>query len=127
MQSRHIFALGALLAALAVAAGAFGAHGLKKVLTAEQLSIFDTAVRYQGMHALALLAAAWSADRWPGKLPVAAAGLFSVGVLLFCGSLYLIVLFGVRGIGLLTPLGGLALIGGWLCLMLAALYGKKAA
>lgn len=126
MTSRHIFALGALLAALTVAAGAFGAHGLKNLLTPEQLAVFETAVRYQGMHAFGLLAASWAAERWPGRLPVWATGLLLAGILLFCGSLYTIVLFGVRGIGLLTPLGGLSFIAGWLCLAASALNGHQA-
>ena len=120
MNNRHFFALGALLAALTVAAGAFGAHALKTTLSLDQMAVFETATRYQGMHALGLMAVAWAMDRWPGRLSTAAGWLLLAGIGLFCGSLYAISLFGLRGLGLLTPLGGLAFIAGWLCLAAAA-------
>lgn len=121
MTSRLVFALGALLAALAVAAGAFGAHALKQVLPANQLIVFETAVRYQAMHAIGLLAVAWAIERWPGRLTDAAAWFFLAGIALFCGSLYAIALLEIRRIGIVTPFGGLALIAGWICLAAAAL------
>lgn len=121
MTSRGFFALGALCAALTVAAGAFGAHALKNTLGADQLAVFETAVRYQGMHAFGLIVVAWAVERWPGRLSRAAGWLLLAGIGLFCGSLYAISLFGLRGVGLLTPLGGLAFIAGWLCLAAAAL------
>jgi uncharacterized membrane protein YgdD (TMEM256/DUF423 family) len=121
MHSRSCFALGALFAALTVAAGAFGAHALKHSLRADQLAVFETAVRYQGMHALGLIAVAWAIERWPGRPARAAGWLFLSGIALFCGSLYAIALFEVRGIGIVTPFGGGAFIAGWLCLVVAAL------
>ena len=120
MNSRHFFASGAVLAALTVAAGAFGAHALKGTLNTEQMAVFETAARYQGMHALGLIAAAWAMDRWPGRLSTTAGWLLLAGIVLFCGSLYAISLFGLRGLGLLTPMGGLAFMAGWLCLAAAA-------
>lgn len=111
------FALaGAISAFLAVAAGAFGAHALRTALAPGQLLTFETAARYQMYHALALLAAAWAATRWPG-VPVRAAGwLFIGGTLLFSGSLYGLALSGARWLGAVTPLGGLLFLTGWLAL-----------
>jgi len=116
MHSRTLFAAGALLCALAVAAGAFGAHALKAFLNTDQLAIYDTAVRYLIFHGLGLFAAAWAADRCTSRLATLSGGLFIVGTLLFSGSLFLIAITGWRGLGFLTPIGGLAFITGWLCL-----------
>ncbi|MEE2840407.1 MAG: DUF423 domain-containing protein [Acidobacteriota bacterium] len=112
--------IGALLGFLGVAAGAFGTHGLRERLSPEMLTIFETGVRYQMYHALALLAAAWLADRSP-SLPINLAGWFFItGTVVFSGTLYILSLTGVRGWGAVTPLGGLALVAGWVCLMWAA-------
>ena len=108
--------LGALLAFLAVAAGAFGAHAVRGRLTPELLDTFETAARYQMYHALALLAVAWAADRWPGGASTVAGWLFVAGIVLFSGSLYGLSLSGVRWLGAVTPIGGLAFLGGWLAL-----------
>jgi uncharacterized membrane protein YgdD (TMEM256/DUF423 family) len=113
--------LGGALGALGVALGAFGAHALKSRLTADDLAIFETAVRYQLFHAVALLGlAAWT-DRAAGGKLVWAARAFGLGVLIFSGSLYLLVLTQQRWLGAITPLGGVALIGGWILVALAAL------
>ncbi len=112
---------GALLGAAAVAAGAFGAHGLKSRVTPEDLAIFETAARYQLIHALALLAVGWIADRWPGAFVNAAGVCFVGGIAIFSGSLYLLVLTGARWLGAITPIGGLALILGWLALAFGTL------
>lgn len=115
------FALGSLSGGLGVALGAFGAHALKARLTPQQLDTFETGVRYHLVHALALLAAAYAAGRWPASsLPVIAGWLFLAGTLLFSGSLYLLSISGRRWLGAVTPLGGAAFIAGWLCLALAA-------
>jgi len=127
MSPRTLLILGSLFAALGVAAGAFGAHALKAVLSPEQLAIHETAVRYQSMHAIALIATAWVSDRWPGRLATTAGWLFVGGILLFSGSLYLIALFGWRSIGILTPIGGLAFMAGWLCLAGCAWRQRSAA
>jgi uncharacterized membrane protein YgdD (TMEM256/DUF423 family) len=115
-MDRLFFALGSLSAALAVALGAFGAHALKARLTPDMLAVYDTAVRYQLAHALALLAVAWACTRWPGAAVTASGWLFVVGTLLFSGSLLALSLSGIRWLGAITPLGGTAWIAGWLCL-----------
>ncbi|MBI3825893.1 MAG: DUF423 domain-containing protein [Candidatus Rokubacteria bacterium] len=119
-MDRTFVTLGALSAAIAVALGAFGAHGLRARLGAEMLSVFETGVRYQMYHALALIAVGWAAARWPGATMSAAGWLFAAGTVVFSGSLYLIALTGQRWLGAITPLGGLALIAGWLTLAWAA-------
>jgi uncharacterized membrane protein YgdD (TMEM256/DUF423 family) len=118
-------ALGAALAGLAVAAGAFGAHALRARLEPGDLQVFETAARYQMYHGLALIAAGWVMDRWPGPLANAAAWCFLVGVVLFSGSLYALTLSGVRGLGAITPLGGLAFLAGWGCLAVAAAWARN--
>jgi uncharacterized membrane protein YgdD (TMEM256/DUF423 family) len=118
-MDRLFFAIGALSAFAGVAAGAFGAHALRVRLSPEYLGIFETAARYQMYHALGLIAAAWAVARWPGALPQWAAWLFLAGTVLFSGSLYALALTGVRWLGAITPLGGIAFLAGWLCLFLA--------
>ena len=105
-MDRLFFALGSASALVAVAAGAFGAHGLRARLTPDLLAVFETGARYQMYHALALLAVAWAVTRWPNPWPVRAGWLFLVGTLLFSGSLYALALTGVRWLGAVTPLGG---------------------
>jgi uncharacterized membrane protein YgdD (TMEM256/DUF423 family) len=120
-MDRLFLALGSISAGLAVALGAFGAHGLKGRLAANMLANYETGVRYQMYHALALLAVAWAVSRWPGAgLPVTAGWLFVAGTVLFSFSLYALSLSGVRWLGAITPLGGVAFVAGWLCLLLAA-------
>lgn len=113
-----------LLAAVAgftgVALGAFAAHGLKGQLSAEYLAVFQTGVHYQLVHALALFGVALLADRLSGRLLKAAGVLFVVGILLFSGSLYVLTLSGLGKLGMITPLGGVCFLLGWLCLGLAA-------
>jgi uncharacterized membrane protein YgdD (TMEM256/DUF423 family) len=109
------FALaGCISAFIAVAAGAFGAHSLRSRLTPDLLAVFETGARYQMYHALALLALAWAATRWPGLSIRAAGWLFIGGTLLFSGSLYLMALTGSRWLGAITPIGGLLFLAGWL-------------
>jgi uncharacterized membrane protein YgdD (TMEM256/DUF423 family) len=116
-MERVFFVLGALLSGLGVALGAFGAHGLKERLTSDALSTYETAVRYQMYHALALLAVAYAAQRWPSSNLVTIAGwLFVAGIVLFSGSLYLLSITDVRWLGAIAPLGGAAFIAGWLCM-----------
>ncbi len=119
-MDRLFFSLGAVSGAVAVAAGAFGAHGLKLRLTPDLLAIFDTAARYQMFHALALLAAGWAVSRWPGTSARAAGWCFIAGTLVFSGSLYALSLSGVRALGAITPVGGVLFIAGWLLLAIAA-------
>ena len=120
-MDRLFFALGSASALVAVAAGAFGAHGLRARLAPDLLAVFETGARYQMYHALALLAVAWAVTRWPGPWPVRAGWLFAAGTMLFSGSLYLLALTGVRWLGAVTPLGGLAFLAGWACLLLGLL------
>jgi len=117
---RLFFALGALAAFVAVALGAFAAHGLKARLDATMLATFETGVRYHLYHALGLLAVAWAATRWPGVAVNASGWLFIAGIVLFSGSLYALSLTGVRWLGAITPFGGLAFLAGWACLAWAA-------
>jgi uncharacterized membrane protein YgdD (TMEM256/DUF423 family) len=116
---RVFFSIGCALGFLGVALGAFGAHALKTRLQPEQLATFEVGVRYQLIHALALLAVAWACTRWPGRRVNTGGWLFIAGTLLFSGSLYALSLSGVRGLGFVTPIGGLALLAGWLCLLSA--------
>ena len=110
----RLFALaGATLALVGVALGAFGAHALRERLSPEDLAIFETGVRYQMYHALALFAVAWAASRWPGTAVNVAGWMFVVGVFVFSGSLYALVFTGTRWLGAITPLGGVALLLGW--------------
>jgi uncharacterized membrane protein YgdD (TMEM256/DUF423 family) len=115
-MDRLFFAIGAISAFTGVAAGAFGAHGLKGRLDAEMLAVFETGVRYQMYHAFAMLVVAWALTRWPGTLITMSGWFFLAGTILFSGSLYLLSLSGVRWLGAITPLGGLAFLAGWLCL-----------
>lgn len=123
MERLFVF-LGGLCGFLAVAAGAFAAHGLKSRLTPEMLAIFETAARYQMYHGLALFAAAWCSSRFGGTLPTLAGWLFVAGIVIFSGSLYLLALTGIRWLGAVTPLGGVAFLAGWVLLALSALVGK---
>lgn len=115
-QVRTFLLLGAAFAFLGVALGAFGAHGLRGRVSPDDLEIFQTGVRYHMYHALALLAVAWIGTRVPGAGVGIAGWLFVAGILVFSGSLYLLVLSGIRWLGAITPLGGLALLAGWLIL-----------
>ncbi len=120
---RTFLALGALSAAVSVAAGAFGAHALKARLPPELLAVFETGARYQMYHAVGLALAAWAASRHGGAAAAWAGWLFLAGTLLFSGSLYALALSGVRALGAVTPFGGVAFIAGWIALALAALRG----
>jgi len=120
-MSRTFLLLGAISAGLAVAFGAFGAHGLRARLSPADLATFETGARYQMYHALALLAVAWVAAQASGALPRAAGWLFVAGTIVFSGSLYVLVLTGQRWLGAVTPIGGVAFLAGWACLAVAAL------
>lgn len=115
-MERMFFVVGALFAFMGVAAGAFGAHGLKSHLSAEMLSVFEVGVRYQMYHAFALIAAAWAQSKWPSALVMTGGWLFVVGTILFSGSLYLLSITGMKWLGMITPMGGVAFLAGWVCL-----------
>lgn len=119
MTARLAATLGALFGGVGVALGAFGAHALRSRLEPRDLEIFETGVRYQMYHAMALLAAAWLLDRGIAQAGGAAWG-FTLGTLIFSGSLYVMVFTGQRWLGAVTPIGGVAFLVGWTLLLLAA-------
>ena len=113
--------VGSLLGFLGVAAGAFGAHGLRSRLSTDMLAVFETAVRYQMYHVFALLIVAAAIGRLGDARLLSLAGWFFVaGIFLFSGSLYALALSGVTTLGAITPLGGLAFLIGWACLAIFA-------
>lgn len=125
-MERTFVILGAVLMFLAVGAGAFGAHALsgyfERFPTFE--ATYDTAVRYHMIHGLALFVVAWAATRWPAASLLSWSGtLFFAGVLIFSGSLYLMVFTRMGWLGAITPVGGVAFLGGWVTLLLAAFRG----
>ncbi len=114
--------LSSVLMFIGVGAGAFGAHALADLLTQSgREGTYETAVRYQMYHALALLAVAWLTTQVPSNLVNWAGWLFFVGVLIFSGSLYLLVFTGRGWFGAITPIGGVAFLAGWVCLFVAVL------
>jgi uncharacterized membrane protein YgdD (TMEM256/DUF423 family) len=120
-MERTFILIAALAGFVGVALGAFGAHGLRGRLTPDMLAVFETGVRYQLVHAVALLAVAGLMDRLNGWLITTAGWLFLAGMVLFSGSLYLLALTGITILGAITPLGGLAFLAGWACLAFAAI------
>lgn len=122
---RTFFFWGAASAFVGVSAGAFGAHGLKGRISAEMLAIFEVGVRYQMYHAFALIITAWVQTKWPSTIVIAAGWCFLMGTILFSGSLYLLSLSGMRWMGAITPVGGLAFLAGWLFLALGVLKANR--
>ena len=114
---------GALLGALSIALGAFGAHGLKQIVSDDAIKSFQTGVQYQVYHSIALMITGMLYERMPNTLIKWAGACFITGVILFSGSLYLLTLMkaggmvGLKGVGLITPVGGLFFITGWLLLI----------
>ena len=119
-MGRLFLIIGAVSAAISVAAGAFGAHSLRQTIEPSLLDVFETGARYQMYHALALVGVGLVASRWPSSLLTSAGWLFVAGTVLFTGSLYAMTFTGIRVLGAITPLGGLCFIGGWICLAVAA-------
>jgi uncharacterized membrane protein YgdD (TMEM256/DUF423 family) len=119
-HERLFVILGAASAFIGVGAGAFAAHALKARLAPDLLAIFDTGARYQVIHALGLLAVAWACDRWRSPAARWAGWCFVAGTVLFSGSLYALALSGMRGLGAITPLGGVAFLLGWALLAWSA-------
>lgn len=119
-MARQFLFMGSIAGLLAVATGAFGSHLLKGRLSADLLAIFEVGVRYHFYHALALLGTGWAANTWPGRWTTVAGWAFVGGLVIFCGSLYILSLSGIRWLGAITPLGGLCFMAGWLCLAIAA-------
>lgn len=115
-MDRLFLLLGSVSGFLAVAVGAFGAHLLRDRLTPELRHAFESGHRQHVLHVVALLAVAWASARWPGGATTTAGWLFVAGTILFSGSLYLLAITGQRWLGVVTPVGGLALLLGWLTL-----------
>ena len=115
-SAQRFLALGSILAGLGVAAGAFGAHALKEILDAPMLQVFETATRYVMYHAFGLCIVSWAIDRYPEQRLEKSGWFFLIGILLFSGSLYMVSLAGIRWMGAVTPIGGLAFMTGWLLL-----------
>ncbi|MAI87202.1 MAG: hypothetical protein CMF99_08685 [Candidatus Marinimicrobia bacterium] len=113
---RILIIIGSLFAALSVLLGAFGAHGLKNRLSMEDLAIFETAVRYQMYHSLGILLMGVASFYLTEKLVSMPAYFFILGIIIFSGSLFLLVITNLRWFGAITPIGGLCLIIGWLLL-----------
>lgn len=125
-MTQFFLAIASLLAGTSVAAGAFASHALQEQLSARALNIFETAVKYQMYHALALLAVALLLSRnETSQIPFLAAGsAFILGIMIFSGSLYALSLTGIQWLGAMTPLGGIAFLVGWGCLTVAAFRWK---
>jgi len=120
-MARLFLAIASILGALSVAGGAFGAHALKGKLTESALNSFETGIRYQMYHAIALLLIALLITQYPNVKGFVTTGwCFVVGVILFSGSLYGLSLAGIKALGPVTPLGGLAFIAGWISVALAS-------
>ena len=119
-MDRTFLLVGALAGFLAVTFGAFGAHALRGRLSPEMLAVFETGVRYHMYHALALLLVSAMMPRMGGWLVVASGWLFTAGIVLFSGSLYVLAFTGITIVGAITPIGGLAFLAGWACLAIAA-------
>ena len=120
-MERMLWIAGAAMAGLSVAIGAFGAHALRARLEPHRLATFETAVQYHMLHAVALLAVAALMGRVQSQqLLLLSGGLFTAGIFLFSGSLYALAITGITWLGAITPLGGIAFIGGWLCMGIAA-------
>ncbi len=121
--------IAALLGALAVALGAFGAHALKKILSEKYLAIFETAVRYQFYHVFALVAVGILLKEFPNSYLLWSGRLFCYGILIFSGSLYLMTLLeaigqqGFKWLGAITPIGGVCLIAGWIVMAIGIVKG----
>lgn len=120
LTPRALIMLASAFGLVAVAAGAFGAHGLKKTLTPEMLTIFETGARYNMYHALALLGAAWLLRETGNPLAVWAGVAFTFGILIFSGTLYALAITGTRWLGAITPIGGVGLMVGWLLMLVTA-------
>ncbi len=109
--------LGSLNMALVVMLGAFGAHGLKSMLSSQMLTVYQTGVHYHALHALGLLLLGAVALHWDSPWLHRGAWLLLAGIVLFSGSLYLLSVSGIRALGMITPLGGTAFILGWLAVV----------
>lgn len=119
-MTRIFLLIASILGGISVVFGAFASHALKDRLSASSLAIWETGTKYQMYHALALILVALLVSRFPDSMLLIVAGYaFIAGIFIFSGSLYALTLTGIKWLGAITPIGGLALITGWLCLALA--------
>lgn len=125
MKNRNILLAGAVFMALAVLLGAFGAHALKKILSPEMLTIYHTGVEYQFYHALGLLIIGVIGFQIKSKLIGWAGILLTAGIILFSGSLYLLAFSGIKGLGAITPIGGISFVAGWIILAIGIVKHKR--
>jgi uncharacterized membrane protein YgdD (TMEM256/DUF423 family) len=125
-MTRLFLSIASILAGLSVAGGAFAAHALKEKLSERAIEIFETGARYQMYHSLALLVVALLLSRAEASqsLLIAAGSAFIIGIAIFSGSLYALSFSGIKWLGAITPLGGVAFMIGWGCLAIAA-WGYK--
>ena len=124
-MSNLIIGLGALSAFIAVSAGAFGAHALKQVLASDMLAVYQTAVDYHFFHSAGLILIGALEKLSPRRCHSAAAWTMLAGIIIFSGSLYALSMTGVRWLGMITPVGGLAFLAAWLTLALCYLFGTR--
>ena len=124
-RTQLIIAIAAILGLISVIAGAAGTHALRDALDAGALRTFETAARFQMYHALALLAVGILAMRWQTRILIVSAVLFTLGILLFSGSLYILALTGIGIFGAIAPIGGISLMAAWASLALAALRSRS--
>ena len=126
-MSKTFLLIAAILGALSVVLGAFAAHGLKKIVPADAISTFETGVRYQFYHTFALLAVGILLERFHSQAMVWSGYFFLIGILLFSGSLYLLTMLrstenvGLSKVGIITPIGGLFFVAGWVLLFIGLL------
>ncbi len=123
--SRVLIMAGGILGLLGVVAGAMGVHALRDVLDAKALNTFETGVRFQMYHALALLAVGSLAGRWKTGFVKLSGVLFTAGVVLFSGSLYILAITGIGVFGAIAPLGGLSLMAAWTSLIVGAIRQRE--
>lgn len=117
--------LGAINGFLAVALGAFGAHGLAPILSEKMLNTWEKGVDYQMFHTMGLFIVAFAANKWPGTSAIKWSGIMMfIGIILFSGSLYVLSTSGITMLGIITPFGGVSFLAGWTLLAIAAAKGK---
>ena len=123
-RTRIIIAIAAIFGLISVIAGAAGTHALRDTIDASALRTFETAARFQMYHALALLGVGILSMRWQTRILTVSAILFTIGILLFSGSLYILALSGVGIFGAIAPIGGISLMAGWAILAYAAFRAR---
>jgi len=122
LSSKNLLICGALLGFVSVCIGAFAAHGLKHIMNHQALLWIDTGVKYQMLHGGMVVILAFALKQWPNWQVLRWSALsFLLGILLFSGSLYIMAATGIKALGMITPIGGLFMLIGWLCLLVGAI------